>query len=177
MRILKFVLILCCAVFTLFACGKKKDAVVTVADAQLESIKAKEDSLATLAAQKDTFLIYHRGACYGMCPIFDLVVYMDGSAVYEGKNFVDLIGFYQTKMDATDLQKITDQDNAICYFGLEEKYDNPKVTDLPTTRTGIRKDGKLKMVSNRYKGPGGLKIIDETIEKNIEDQNWEPMGK
>ncbi len=177
MRILKFVLILCSAVFTLFACGKKKDAVVTAADAPLESIHAKEDSLATLAAQKDTFLIYHRGACYGMCPIFDLVVYMDGSAVYEGRNFVDLIGFYQTKMDATALQKITDQANAIGYFGLQEKYDNPNVTDLPTTRTGISKDGKLKMVSNRYKGPAGLKMLYDAIDKTIAAQKWEPMGK
>ncbi len=177
MRIIKFVVILCCAVFTLFACGKKKEAVVTVADEELESISAKEDSLATLAAQKDTFLIYHRGACYGMCPIFDLVVYMDGSAVYEGKNFVDLIGFYQTKMDATALQKITDQANAIGYFGLEEKYDNPSVTDLPTTRTGIAKDGKLKMVANRYKGPGGLRMLYETIDKVIAAQKWEAMGK
>ena len=120
----------------------------------------------------DTFLVYNRGACFGMCPIFNLVIYTDGKAVYEGKNFVDRIGFYQATVDAAALQKITSTAESIGYFGLDAIYDDNGVTDLPSTLTGIRKDGKLKMVTNRYRGPKSLKTLYDELDALIAKQQW-----
>jgi hypothetical protein len=124
----------------------------------------------------DTLIYYQRGACFGMCPIFNLTIYNDGHAIYEGKNFVDHIGFYRANVDPAALQKITDVAGSIGYFSMEEKYDNPNVTDLPSTRTGIAKDGKLKMVTNRYKGPKSLLTLYNALDTMIIHTDWKPSG-
>ncbi len=120
----------------------------------------------------DTFFYYQRGACYGMCPIFNLTIFTDGQAIYEGKNFVDRIGFYRTTMDETVLQKITKSAMSIGYFSLEEEYDNPHITDIPTTKTALRSEYTLKWVTNRYKGPASLKIFYNEVDSIIGHQTW-----
>ncbi len=122
--------------------------------------------------QDSTFAIYQRTPCFGMCPYFNLTIYESGYAVYEGKNFVDLIGFYHARFDKSSLQKIKETAESIQYFSLDEKYDNPNVTDLPTTTTGIMKEGVLKTVAARYKAPKALESVYQVLDELIEDAKW-----
>ena len=54
----------------------------------------------------DTILYYFRGACFGMCPMFELTVWKDGKAVYVGKNHVDRIGRFQSQISYSDIQHV-----------------------------------------------------------------------
>lgn len=174
----KTITIVAILLLSVVACKQKKETAtvdpnaeaIALAEAKAAIAKAEE---AALQADRDTLLFYQRGACFGMCPIFDLVVYESGRAVYLGKNYVDRIGVYQTTIDPTALQKIRTTADAIGYFGLQESYDNPHVTDLPTTVTMIASgEGKLKTVANRYKGPAGLRTLYEELDKMVEAQDW-----
>ena len=178
MKTSQLIIIALLLAFVTLSCGKKqKLAAEQQAQAFITRYEAEKDSIEkSKLGVRDTVLYYQRGACFGMCPIFNLVVYSDGQAVYEGKNFVDMIGFYQTKWDATVLQKILNQANAIGYFGLADVYDSKYVTDLPTTVTGIVHQGKLKTVHNRYKGPANLKTLYNEIDIAIANQKWQAMS-
>lgn len=167
-----FVILIILALFA-GACAKKKAVAVKEEPAVNTTEEVKLPPVSEVNLDKDTLLFYQRGACFGMCPIFDLVVYQNGRAVYNGKNYVDRIGIYQTTIDPTALQKIRSTADGIGYFGLQESYDNPHVTDLPTTVTMIaNQDGELKVVANRYKGPAGLRVLYEELDKMIEAQDW-----
>lgn len=159
------------------SCKEKKETASTSLPTTEEIAKAEAEATAAAVeqAKKDTFLVYHRGACFGMCPIFNLVVYQDGHAIYEGRNHVNRIGTYQTQINPAALQKVIDAANKIGYFSLQDSYDNPHVTDLPTILTGISKDGKVKMVANRYHGPQGLKFLYDELDQMIEVQDWQKM--
>lgn len=120
-------------------------------------------------------LFYERTPCFGMCPSFNLTVYSNGKATYEGKNLVEHIGFYQSQWDAAALQNIMAAAEKINYFSLADKYDQQGVTDLPTVRTRLLKDGNLKEVANRYKGPKELQSLYQAIDDQIKLSDWQPI--
>jgi hypothetical protein len=152
----------------LFACSSKKNQVQPVVS-----------PVATAEVQQsvtDTMLYYSRGACFGMCPIFELTLMKDGRAVYLGKNHVDRIGRYQALVSYTDVQQVIAKANEIGYFELKSEYDNENVHDLPDIKTGIAHDGKLHHVRNRYKGPAALRMLYTELDSLIEKQDWKPSG-
>jgi hypothetical protein len=161
-------LVLLCTL-AVVSCKKKKE----VAPTATQEVNEPAAAVVDLGFNpNDTLLYYDKGACFGMCPIFTFVMYADGRAIYNGKNNVNRIGIYQTKVNDAALQKVIATAEKIGYFSFQDVYDNPSVTDLPTIKTGVAVDGKLKKVASRYKGPQGLKLLYEEMDALIEAQNW-----
>jgi len=125
----------------------------------------------------DTMLYYSRGACFGMCPIFELTVCRNGKAIYLGKNHVDHIGRFQSQISHTDVQVVVAKAKEIGYFEMLPVYDNEAVQDLPNIKTGISLDGNLYRVRNRYKGPASLHKLYLELDSVVARQTWKPIGK
>lgn len=148
----------------LFACKGKKESAESNSTNETQSEVQQEDP----RLMDSIWVTYERTPCFGTCPVFKFTMYRDGSAKYEGRNFTDLMGEYQGNYAANSIEKIFQQAEKIGYFQMESTYDNIMVTDLPACYTDIiGKDGKRKLVNNRYKGPAELqelyKILDEVI--------------
>ncbi len=120
---------------------------------------------------------YERTPCFGRCPVFELTIYQSGYAVYQGKNFVDLIGFYHTTLSAASLQKISAVATEIGYFGFQEVYDNAYVTDLPTIYTELQISGERQRVMARYQAPEGLQRLYTALDEAIAQSTWALMKK
>lgn len=137
-----------------------------------------EPSPETLTVSPDDTVIYYaRGACFGMCPIFELTVFRDGKATYLGKNHVDRIGRYEAQVGFSDVEHIRQKAMGIGYFSMQSEYDNEHVQDLPNIITAIDNDSKLYRVRNRYKGPTALRVLYTELDSLIERQAWKPTGK
>ena len=152
----------------LAACSAKKSPV--------QPVEEKVAVAQTNQVSTDTMLYYSRGACFGMCPIFELTVMKDGRAVYVGKNHVDRIGRFQATVSHADIDQVVQTANEIGYFELKPVYDNENVQDLPNIKTGIAHHGKLHSVRNRYKGPAALRMLYTQLDSLIEKQTWKPVG-
>jgi hypothetical protein len=124
----------------------------------------------------DTAISYSRGACFGMCPIFDLVVMKDGKASYLGKNNVNRIGRFEAQVSFSDIQLIQSKAREIGYFELLPVYDNESVHDLPNITTGISDGKHVHRVRNRYKGPAALRYLYTELDSLIERQSWKAAG-
>ena len=124
----------------------------------------------------DTAISYSRGACFGMCPIFDLVVMKDGKASYLGKNNVNRIGRFEAQVSFSDIQLIQSKAREIGYFELLPVYDNESVHDLPNIITGISDGKHVHRVRNRYKGPAALRYLYTELDSLIERQSWKAAG-
>ncbi|MDG1780670.1 MAG: DUF6438 domain-containing protein [Flavobacteriales bacterium] len=111
---------------------------------------------------------YERTVCFGTCPSFSFEVFSDGKCTYNGRNFVDMIGMYKGQATEAQMNAIRLQAIALGYDTLQEKYDQPMVSDLPATITVI--DGKRVM--NRYQGPD-LKLLYAELDSMILRVNWE----
>jgi hypothetical protein len=119
----------------------------------------------------DTLVYYERTACFGFCPIFSCVIWNNGTTHFEGKNFVEKIGSFQTNIDSTALHLIEQTAQEIHYFSLKPLYDGP-IQDGPSIITQLKsKDQELRVI-NRYKGPKDLNKLYEVLDTIIAKAQW-----
>ena len=177
--------------FFVFACGNKKEVANTTdtiinaneltnksdypsfSDAsafeepEQKSIKAKESTV------EDTLMVqFSRTGCFGTCPIFTMSIYTSGKAIYEGKNFVEMKGLYQTSFKLGDIKAIFNMAENISFLTLEDSYDNMSVSDLPSAIIRLNDGTYTKKVIDRYDAPEELKQLEKLIDELILKQNW-----
>ncbi len=165
---MKRLLFLVCLTFLLFACKNRKQA----NESLVEDIPApmEMDSTTVEAIQvspTDTLLYYRKTPCFGRCPSFELIVYQNHSARYEGQNFVNRIGLYTATVEDSFIEAVIEEAEKSDYFSLKDSYDNRFVSDLPATITEIQS----KRVYNRYEGPN-LKNLYARLDTLIENTPW-----
>ncbi|MBI1268413.1 MAG: hypothetical protein GC193_13380 [Cryomorphaceae bacterium] len=112
-------------------------------------------------------IYYERTVCFGTCPSFIFTIDSDGSASYEGRNFVDLIGKHSGESSPMDIASVMKIAKEVGYDTLQTAYDNPLVMDLPSTITIIGE----KKVLNRYQGPA-LEGLYNHLDKLIAEIQW-----
>jgi len=162
----------CLAFITLSSCKDKKQATQAPDIVAAPPAPPAPPTAPAPPVEAPVAIEYRRGACFGTCPIFNLKVYQDGRATYEGKNFVDMIGFYYTNFDKKDMDNIMSIAESIRFFEMQDEYDNKGITDLPSTYFSLSKDGKVKQVKNRYQGPKELKQLYEAMDQLIAKYKW-----
>lgn len=123
------------------------------------------------------FASISRGACFGKCPIYEMFIYENGTAILKGERFVDNIGTFETTLTEEEIQKFTDTALEIGFMDLEDEYDTPKITDLPSATTMIRIDGVQKTVYRRSGYPQKLKIYEALFDDLLETKKWRNIGK
>ncbi|HEX8891081.1 MAG TPA: DUF6438 domain-containing protein [Pyrinomonadaceae bacterium] len=132
-------------------------------------------SVVTCAAQtqqaldKDqiTEVTLERTACYGTCPIYKVTLSSDGTIIYEGERFVQMMGTYKGTAYGFDrLAKLILAEN---YFNLKDEYTRP-ITDMPSAVTSVVRGGKRKTIVD-YAGTGpvelwGIEMVIDGMLKN-----------
>lgn len=126
--------------------------------------------------QQDSLLFsLERGACFGRCPVYTIRIYESGYTTYEGKNFVDYMGHYSTRISDVDLANIYSRLAETDFFSLEESYDNPNISDLPSTIYEAHAMGKDKRIVARYDIPQVLIQLGKDVDALFADTQWLPV--
>lgn len=158
-------------VFAVFAGCKSKDQVV----AETPPVPPAPDTVVAVTpeppALPDTVIYYQRTMCFGACPAFTFVALDNGLCMYNGRNYVDLIGSYKGRYSAKALDDVYAAAEAVGYDTLKAKYDNPMVSDLPSVITEI----KGQRVVNRYRGPD-LQRLYTALDSLVESVDWKGDG-
>lgn len=79
------------------------------------------------------FLKLEKTACFGDCPTFELHITEDGHVTFNGKNHVAKKGESKFQLSEEELKELKDLINKKEFSSFKNKYDNPKITDLPST--------------------------------------------
>src|SRR5690349_3473487 len=88
--------------------------------APLQAVHAQE---ATEAADGDVAITLERTACFGVCPVYTLTIYEDGTVVYEGENHVEVMGTQTFEIDPATVDQIVDAFADAGYFEWDDTYD------------------------------------------------------
>jgi hypothetical protein len=108
------------------------------------------------ADDKGRFIEFSKSPCFGKCPVYDAVIYNDGTVDFNGKNNVSFIGNKRVYLSHFEMWYLTEQLANLNFFCLKDKYDGP-VTDLPTTVVTVYKAAdNRKTVVARYGIPTKL---------------------
>ena len=101
-------------------------------------------------------------ACFGRCPVFKIIIYNNGEALYNGRKFVKKVGEYDLKVSKREIDKILSKAKKIGFNNLKNEY-SERITDLPTTYIMINN----KKIKDYYGAPSKLKDLEKMIENIV----------
>ncbi|MCH1576606.1 MAG: DUF6438 domain-containing protein, partial [Flavobacteriales bacterium] len=122
-----------------------------------------------LSVKEGPVLSYSRSMCFGPCPAFTLTVDADGQAQYNGKANVQNMGSHKAQWPESHLEGLAQTAAAMRLDQKAGVYDNPLVTDLPTTRLTFGKHH----VMDRINGPD-LEPLYTALDSLIKATAWTP---
>ena len=147
-----------------------------------ESIKTTSPDSKTELSEKpaelgeaNLFATIKRGYCYGTCPVYELKIYTNGDATYHGIRNVELEGMYSGQISKENIAALIQKAEDINYMNMEDVYDNPGITDLPSTTTSIVINGERKEVKRRYGYPTELLALEKLFDEVIAGATWEKI--
>ena len=101
-------------------------------------------------------------ACFGRCPVFKVIIYDNGEALYNGQKFVKKVGEHDLKVSKREIDKILSKAKKIGFNNLKNEY-SERITDLPTTYIMINN----KKIKDYYGAPSKLKDLEKMIENIV----------
>ena len=126
-----------------------------------------------------TTIVLERTACFGTCPVYKLTVHRSGKIEFEGRDHIREKGMRTGRISAEDFARLVKKIEEIDFFRLQDRYDgkNPDgsgitVTDLPTRKITVTKGDRTKRVENYFRGPAGLKELEDLIDELAKAQVW-----
>ncbi len=120
---------------------------------------------------ENVLITMDRSVCFGTCPDYSLEIYGNGTVKYEGHNFVAVTGRKTATIAQEDVRELVKHFYNINYFSLEDEY-TAGVSDLPTTTTSIRIDGRFKQIVDYYGAPEELRQLEDKIDEIANSEVW-----
>lgn len=153
---------------------KSEEIESAVEEPVIEEVEVVEEQPQTKAAGDSLYLSYERTACYGRCPIYKINIYDGGYATYDGINFVDKMGKFHGYFAESTLIDLEKTLNDMYFFQLEDAYDNPSLSDLPSKIIVVNTPVREKRITARYNVPQELIQLFEKIDGIIDANEWLP---
>jgi hypothetical protein len=126
-----------------------------------------------------TKITLERTPCFGTCPVYTLTIHRSGQVEFQGKDHVRQKGSETGRISTEDFARLVRKIDEIKFFDLKDRYDgkNPDgsgvtVTDLPTRKTSVTRGNRTKTVENYFRGPKGLKELEDLIDEVTKAADW-----
>jgi len=126
---------------------------------------------------RDSLIVLQMGACERRCPVYRLVLFADGSTLFDGRYYVRVPGPFRSKVSLDSLGKLMGQAEAIRFFELKDSYqpggdcESPK-SDGPAATLTISLRGRAKTILH-FRGCAGREADQLT---KLEDAIVEASG-
>jgi hypothetical protein len=126
-----------------------------------------------------TKIVLERTTCFGVCPVYTLTIQSSGRVDFVGTKHVWEPGPHRGKISRADFARLVNKIEEIHFFTLKNRYDGkkpdgsgPTVTDLPTRKTSVTRGSQTKTVENYFRGPPGLKELEDLIDEVTKSSIW-----
>ncbi len=126
-----------------------------------------------------TMIVLERTTCFGACPVYILTVQSSGRVEFIGTKHVWETGRQSGRVSRANFARLVKKIEEINFFALKNRYDGKKpdgsgvtVTDLPTRKTSVTRGGQTKTVENYFRGPPGLKELEDLIDEVTKSSIW-----
>lgn len=131
-----------------------------------------EPNYAALTFDRTPLATLYRTACFGMCPVYSVALFEDGTVVYTGIANVERIGVHVLQMDAPAIASIGPRAESLGYFTWEDSYEDQVITDQSTIITSVQWEDQYKRIVRYLGDPGapvGLAWVEEIIAQTVAD--------
>ncbi len=112
------------------------------------------------------------GPCFGTCPVFNLTIYENGIATYEGRQFSEREGTYIRQLSEAEIQSVRDLLTANNYWVMEEIF-SMEPADLAQS-TVVLHDGKYeKTLKGKSRFPDAFVDLRDALWDIATAGDWE----
>ncbi len=117
-------------------------------------------------------------SCFGHCPTFEIKLFSDGRAQWNGKHHSNRMGLYETHVEEAFLQNILTKALQINYFSLSDHYpiNGKYLSDLPNTITYLNDSDLEKSILRNHNGPNSLRKFEDFIIENFDRLSWQKLA-
>lgn len=133
----------------------------------------------------DTLIALQRGACERGCPVYKVIIFADGSVIFDGRHHVPKRGLVRSSISLDALGGLLNQVDSIRFFDMKDRYgyvDGPGSgcdsikSDAPRVITTVVHKGKAKSVLNHHRcvtaDTDQLKQFEQSIDKAVKVSQW-----
>lgn len=122
--------------------------------------------------KSENYIKIRRTGCFGRCPIYEMTLFEDGSAAYNGKRFVNEVGNALHEFDVNRITNLFTRAEKLKFDELNPVYDNPKISDMESVFIEHNK----KVIKVRYKmdAPKELLKFITDVHRCAIDAGWVP---
>jgi hypothetical protein len=137
----------------------------------------------TRESAPDTLITLQRGACEKRCAVYRLVIFADGTVIYEGQYFVRQTGLIKSSISPEVLAKLIGDLETGGFFQLESNYGYGKTdgcdsidTDGPLAILSVSNQGRSKTVLHHHRcvGPVPNRVteLEDKIDRAVGAVKW-----
>ncbi len=131
----------------------------------------------------DTLITLQRGACERRCAVYRVVIFADGTVIYEGRHFVRRTGLIKSGVSPETLARLIDELEAGGFFQLEADYGYGQAghcdrvdSDGPTAILSVSSRGRSKTVlhSHRCVGTASDRVtaFEDKVDRAVGAAKW-----
>jgi Domain of unknown function (DUF6438) len=123
---------------------------------------------------KESVIKMQRHSSGAQDPDYTLVIFGDGTLVYEGNKGVKIKGKKMSHLPQSSINYLLKEFMNLYYFDLKDRYEQSSGYDRPTVKTSITIRGKTKSVCHVHgsKAPTGLSKLEDKIDKVTNSYQW-----
>ncbi len=136
------------------------------------------DSSEGRTADSDTttvLITLERTVCFGFCPEYRLALHGDGRVEYEGIRNVATLGRRTAAINGKEVRILAASLVDSGYFDLNNRYENRRVTDMPSVLTSVRIGNRVKSISHYmgdFSAPESLSAMENAIDSVARSKQW-----
>ena len=115
-----------------------------------------------------------RGQCFGICPVYNVTIYGNGTVVYEGIANVNTTGIRMSNISEYHVRQVLSEFKNINYFSLNEtEIASHIVYDAPLFTTSLSINGKTQTIHHyETADPQALTGLENTIDEIVNSSQW-----
>jgi hypothetical protein len=131
----------------------------------------------------DTLITLQRGACEKRCAVYRLVIFADGTVIYEGQYFVRRTGLVKSGISPEVLAKLISDMEAGGFFQLDANYgygNNDRCASIdgdgPAAILSVSNKGRSKTVLHNHRCvgpvPNRLTELEDKVDRAVGTVKW-----
>ena len=112
-----------------------------------------------------------RGACFGTCPVYSVVVYGDGTVIYAGESHVKVVGRRSRKLEKKDLDQLTAAFDKRGFASMDASYEKSSEEDPATISVTFRGKTVIRAAGDP-RTPSALLELEDEVESLLKTKDW-----
>jgi hypothetical protein len=96
------------------------------------------------------FITLERGPCFGLCPVYSVTVYENGSYIYQGDSNTPHPEYLVGITNETVFSELVSRFDEAGFFGMNDKYTEYLVTDMASAILTVQTGNQIKTVEHYF---------------------------